>query len=101
MAIWSFAMKYIVYILTNKTNQVLYVGVTNNIKRRLLEHKLGANEGFTKKYSVNKLVYFEEFSCVDDAILREKVLKKWAREKKKRLIELLDPKWEDLSKGFM
>jgi putative endonuclease len=89
---------YYVYILTNWNNKVLYTGVTNNILRRAAEHKLKTVEGFTRKYNVNKLVYIEEFSFVNDAIAAEKKIKGWLRIKKNKLIELNNPKWEDLSK---
>ena len=71
---------YYVYILTNKTNSVIYTGITNNLLRRLYEHKNKLLEGFTKKYNVNKLVYFEQTSDINEAIKREKTLKKWNRE---------------------
>ena len=87
---------YCVYILTNKTNTVLYVGVTNDIKRRIFEHKENVNDGFTAKYNVNKLVYCEFTSNIESAIEREKQLKKWNREKKIKLIEEQNPEWKDL-----
>ena len=89
--------KYYVYFLTNWNNKVLYVGVTNNLKRRVYEHKEGLIEGFTKKYNVRKLVYFEETDDVLAAIEREKQIKKWRREKKNRLVESKNPLWKDLS----
>ena len=73
---------YYVYILTNKNDMVMYIGVTNDLRRRLYEHKSENIEGFTRKYNVNKLVYFEEYFDVDDAIDREKQLKRWVREKR-------------------
>ena len=88
---------YYVYILTNQNNAVMYIGVTNDLQRRLCEHKNGLPEGFTQKYHVYKLVYFEKYSDVDDAITREKQLKKWKREKKNRLVETINPNWHDLS----
>ncbi|WP_409228687.1 GIY-YIG nuclease family protein [Gudongella sp. SC589] len=87
---------YYVYILTNKSNKVLYIGVTNNIARRVYEHKTKMIEGFTKKYNLDKLVYLEETDSIESAILREKQLKKWRREKKIALIERLNPNWEEL-----
>ena len=93
-------MQYYVYIMTNKTNRVLYIGVTNDIERRVYEHKNKLLEGFTAKYNVNKLVYFECTNDVNSAIEREKVLKKWARIKKIRLIEMQNPAWVDLSESF-
>ena len=86
-----------VYIMTNKSNHVLYIGITNDIKRRMEEHKQGINDGFTKKYNVSKLVYCEEISNADQAIQREKQLKKWSRQKKILLIENLNPAWNDIS----
>ena len=91
---------YYVYILTHNTNSVMYIGVTNDLKRRLYEHNLGEIEGFTKKYHVGKLVYFEEFQEVNDAIAREKQLKRWTREKKNVLVESKNPMWNDLGEGF-
>lgn len=85
-----------VYILTNKT-KTLYIGVTNNLERRIYEHKSGQIVGFTKKYNLNRLVYYESFSDVNDAIRREKQLKNWHREWKINLIESVNPDWDDLS----
>ena len=92
---------YYVYILTNKTNAVMYIGVTNDLRRRLYEHKNRQIEGFTKKYHVHKLVYFEEYSDVNDAIAREKQLKRWIRAKKNSLVETRNPTWDDLGEGFI
>ncbi len=89
---------YYVYILSNQFNSVLYIGVTNNLSRRLYEHKSSLIDGFTKKYRVHKLVYFESCHDVKDAIAREKQLKKWSREKKEELIRQINPDWSDLSK---
>ena len=86
---------YFVYIMTNKTNSTLYVGVTNDLRRRITEHKNETLDGFTKKYHLHKLVYFEEYSEVNDAIAREKQLKGWVRAKKNWLIESQNPNWED------
>lgn len=93
--------KFYVYILANKSNRVLYVGVTNNLNRRLYEHKNKLIEGFTKKYNVNKLIYFEETENVKSAILREKEIKKWRREKKENLINTINSEWKDLSDEWM
>jgi len=71
---------YYVYILSNKNNTVLYTGVTNNLKRRVSEHKTKFNKGFTARYNVSKLVYFEQFTSIRQTILREKRIKKWKRE---------------------
>ncbi len=87
---------YYVYIITNKYNTVLYIGVTNNIERRLYEHRNMLVEGFTSKYKLTKLVYFEETNDIKDAILREKQLKGWNRTKKNMLIEKLNPEWKEL-----
>ena len=92
---------YYVYIMTNKTNSVLYIGVTNDLTRRLREHKSHIIEGFTKKYNVNKLVYFEEYDDVINAISREKQLKKWVREKKNNLVESKNPGWNDWGEHFI
>lgn len=88
---------YFVYILTNKANRALYIGVTNDLSRRMYEHKNALINGFTKKYHINKLVYNECFSTMKDAILREKQLKAWRREKKNALIESTNPSWDELS----
>ncbi|MFU2158392.1 GIY-YIG nuclease family protein [Caldisericum sp. AR60] len=88
--------KFYVYILSNKYNNVLYVGITNDLKRRIYEHKNKFIDGFTKKYNVNKLVYYEIFNDPINAITREKQLKDFRREKKVRLITEFNPNWEDL-----
>lgn len=88
---------YYVYILTNKTNRVLYIGVTNNLQRRMSEHKNEEIDGFTKRYHLHKLVFFEEFSDINEAINWEKRLKRWTRTKKNALIESKNPDWKDLS----
>ena len=87
---------YCIYILTNKNNTVLYVGVTNNLTRRIWEHKSKLIEGFTKKYNVDKLVYFESFDNPKDAIKREKQLKAGSRKKKVELVNKINPEWKDL-----
>ncbi len=92
--------QYLVYLLTNWDNKVMYVDVTNNLERRIYEHKNKLVKGFTEKYNVNKLVYFEETSDVMAAITREKEIKKWRREKKNSLVNALNPLWRDLSGGF-
>ena len=88
---------YYVYILTNKNNTVLYIGVTNDLSRRMYEHQNEQIEGFTKRYHLHKLVFFEEFSDINDAIACEKRLKRWTRAKKNALIESQNPNWKDLS----
>lgn len=87
---------YYVYILTTRNNTVLYTGVTNDIKRRVSEHKSGLNDGFTKKYHVHKLVYVEIFDFIESAIAREKQIKGYSREKKIKLIEAMNPEWKEL-----
>lgn len=87
---------YYVYILTNKINSVMYVGVTNDLKRRVYEHRSELIEGFTKRYHLHKLVYFEEYSDVNEAISREKQIKGYRREKKNALVKILNPKFKDL-----
>ncbi len=83
--------KYHVYILTNKNNTTFYIGVTNNITRRIYEHKHKLVLGFTSKYNLNKLVYGEEFSLVTEAFAREKQLKNWHREWKLNLVKSINP----------
>lgn len=90
---------YFVYILTNWNNKVLYIGVTNDLKRRIYEHKQKLIEGFTQKYNLQKLVYFEAFSSIIDAIAAEKKIKGWVRRKKVDLVASQNPNWEDLSLG--
>ena len=87
---------YYVYLITNINNSVLYTGVTNDIERRAIEHKLGFGSTFTKKYNVWKLVYFEECHDIKNAIEREKQIKGWTRIKKNKLIESINPDWNDL-----
>lgn len=88
-------MSYI-YILTNPTNNVLYIGVTNNLVRRIYEHKQKMLEGFSSRYNLTKLVYYEQFDDIAKAIEREKVLKEWRRSWKEYLINKLNPEWRDL-----
>ncbi len=87
---------YFVYIMASKRNGTLYIGVTNNLIKRVYEHKNNIVEGFTKKYSVHKLVYYEETPDIYSAIEREKRLKKWNRRWKIELIEKFNRNWEDL-----
>jgi putative endonuclease len=91
---------YYVYILTNKSDRVMYIGVTSNLERRLYEHKQELVDGFTKKYHVHKLVYYEQTSDVRAAIAREKELKGWLRAKKNALVETMNPTWRDLSEDW-
>ncbi|MBQ6849795.1 MAG: GIY-YIG nuclease family protein [Oscillospiraceae bacterium] len=88
---------YYVYIMSNWNNKVVYIGFTNNLERRVYEHKNKLIDGFTKKYNVNKLVYFEQTSDVRVSLEREKQIKKFRREKKNMLIESINPDWRDLS----
>ena len=88
-----------VYILAS-TTKTLYIGVTNNIAKRVFEHKQGFIPGFTKKYKVDRLVYLEEYTSARDAIAREKQLKNWRRDKKEVLINSVNPAWDDLSEQF-
>ena len=88
---------YYVYILTNWDDSVLYIGVTGNLTKRLYEHRNHLTDGFTKKYNVHKLVYFEQTTDVNSAIAREKQLKGWTRAKKLALISKTNPEWIDLS----
>ena len=92
---------YYIYILASKRNGTLYIGITNDLARRVYEHNSGLIESFTKKYSINKLVYFESTSDVNAAILREKRMKKWKRQWKIELIEKSNPDWKDLYKDFL
>ena len=87
---------YYVYIMASRRNGTLYVGVTNNLIRRVYQHRTGAVEGFTKKHDVKRLVYFEETSDVRSALQREKNIKHWSRAWKLALIEEANPDWEDL-----
>ncbi len=92
--------RYYVYIMTNQYNNVMYIGVTNDLRRRVYEHKNGLLDGFTKKYNVHKLVYYEETSDVRTAITREKQLKGLLRRKKDALVETMNPDWHELSDSF-
>jgi putative endonuclease len=87
---------YWVYILASAQGGTLYIGVTNDLVRRIYEHRMGLAEGFTKKYEIHRLVYFEQYDDVENAIRREKRLKKWNRAWKNRLIEEVNPDWVDL-----
>ena len=92
--------EYSVYIMSN-ASKTLYVGMTNNLIRRVAEHKAGKIPGFTRKYNIQKLVYFESDSNVNEVIYREKEINKWRREKKIALIESINPDWKDLSQEWM
>jgi putative endonuclease len=88
--------QYYVYIMTNKNNTVLYTGVTNNLKRRVYEHKTKLGSKFTKKYNITKLVYYEVGNDINEAIAREKQIKAGSRQKKIDLINSFNPEWKDL-----
>ena len=88
--------EFYVYILASKRNGTLYIGMTNDLIRRVHEHKSGSVKGFTSKYSVDKLVYFEQCENFESALQREKRLKEWKRKWKLELIEKVNPLWEDL-----
>ncbi|HEX8682665.1 MAG TPA: GIY-YIG nuclease family protein [Ardenticatenaceae bacterium] len=92
--------QYFVYIMSSFSG-TLYVGVTNDIVRRVYEHKHGTNAGFTKRYRINRLVYYEEYSDIRDAIEREKQIKGWTRAKKIALVEGVNPTFEDLSADWL
>jgi putative endonuclease len=92
--------KYYVYILSNNKNGTLYIGMTNDIERRIYEHKNGLVEGFIKRYGLSKLVFCEFYKYVNDAIKREKQLKNWHRQWKINLIEENNPNWDDLSSDW-
>jgi len=94
------AKQYYVYVLTNRTNRVLYIGVTNNLGRRIFEHKNKLVEGFTKKYNLDKLIYYEVTNDIQSALEREKQLKNWHRDWKINLIKSFDPTWNDLSNNL-
>jgi putative endonuclease len=87
---------YYVYIMTNRSRVVLYTGITNSLESRLWFHSNAPGRSFTKRYKLDRLVYYEEFDNPEDAIAREKEIKRWRREKKNDLVRTLNPKWEDL-----
>ena len=88
--------QYYVYIATNKRNTVLYTGITNNLERRIYQHKQKLIKGFTSKYNIDKLVYFQEFNNPEEAITAEKKIKGWTRAKKIELIKNINPEFKDL-----
>ena len=90
-------MSYFIYIITNKINTVLYTGVTNNLQRRIFEHKNKLIPGFSEKYNLTKLIFFQEFRDVKDAIASEKKIKGWTRAKKIVLIKSANKEWQDLA----
>ncbi|RJP26156.1 MAG: GIY-YIG nuclease family protein [Actinobacteria bacterium] len=89
--------RYYVYIMTNRRNDVLYTGVTNDLRRRVYEHKAGEMGGFTSRYKIKKLVYFEVFDSIDEAIAREKRIKGGSRMRKIKLVDRINEEWMDLS----
>ncbi|TYB31573.1 MAG: GIY-YIG nuclease family protein [Candidatus Mcinerneyibacterium aminivorans] len=93
--------KGFVYFLTNRNNKVLYIGVTSNLKKRIYEHKNKLIEGFTNKYNCEKLVYYEKYNDINEAIEREKQLKNWHRDWKNNLVEKENSEWKDLSEEFL
>ncbi|MEE3998753.1 GIY-YIG nuclease family protein [Tenacibaculum sp. FZY0031] len=92
--------QYYIYIVTNKKEGVLYIGVTNNLERRIFEHKNKLVKGFSSKYNLDKLIYFEEYQFIEEAIKREKNMKKWKRAWKINLVIKEKPNWEDLAKNW-
>jgi len=88
--------RYYTYIVTNKKRGILYTGMTNDLAGRAYQHKNKLVKGFTSRYNLDKLVWFEEFQWVNDAIAREKQIKRWSRKKKIALIESFNPDWKDL-----
>jgi putative endonuclease len=95
------SQQYYIYIITNYYNTVLYTGVTNDLIRRIYEHKEKIIAGFTKKYNVNKLVYYEIFTDINSAIAREKQIKAGSRQKKIDLVDSMNPQWCDLYDGLL
>jgi len=91
---------YYVYLLANKRNGTLYIGVTNDLERRLYEHKNNLVKGFTSRYNVHQLVYYEDVNDIQSALQREKQLKRWTRKWKLELIETVNPEWRDLRDDF-
>ena len=87
--------------MTNKNNTVIYIGVTSNLLKRVYQHKTKKFKGFTQKYNCDKLVYFEEFTCINQAISREKQLKAGNRNQKEDLVNSENPEWKDLSDGWL
>ena len=92
--------QYCVYIMTNAHNTTLYTGVTNELQRRVLEHRAGKGSGFTKKYNITKLVYVESGDDINSAVAREKQLKAGSRRKRVELIESINPEWKDLFEEY-
>ncbi|MDO1500214.1 GIY-YIG nuclease family protein [Winogradskyella maritima] len=93
--------KSYMYFMANKNNTTIYVGATSNLVKRVYQHKTKVFKGFTAKYNCDKLVYFEEFDSIEDAISREKQIKKGNRKRKENLINKDNPEWNDLSEGWL
>ncbi|WP_303315936.1 GIY-YIG nuclease family protein [Flavivirga abyssicola] len=93
--------KSFVYFMTNKNNTVIYVGVTSDLLKRVYQHKTKGYKGFTYKYNCDKLIYFEEFDDINQAIAREKQIKGGNRKRKEHLIHAINPEWNDLSDGWL
>lgn len=93
--------KSYVYFMSNKNNTTIYVGVSSNLIKRVYQHKNETFKGFTSKYNCDKLVYFEEYDSIEDAIIREKQIKKGNRKRKEDLINKENPEWNDLSEGWL
>ena len=91
---------YYIYILSNKSHSTLYIGMTNDLERRIMEHRSNNIPGFTQRYNCHKLLYYESYSDANQALDREKQLKKWGREKKERLIRSMNPDYKDLAEDF-
>ena len=92
--------QYYVYLLTNRNSKVMYIGMTNDLRRRVYQHKKKLIPGFSQKYNVDRLVYYETTTDARAAIAREKEIKKWRREKKNNLVIAANPEWKDLSEGW-
>ena len=93
--------QYYVYILTNRRYGVLYVGVTNNLLRRIAQHRAKAVPGFTNEHGIVRLIYFEEYGSITEARARERSLKRWRRDWKLKLVDELNPEWRDLADDFL
>jgi putative endonuclease len=93
--------QYFVYIMSNTSNTVTYTGVTNNLYRRIYEHKNKLKKGFTSKYRINKLVYYESCGSIENAVVREKQVKSWSRKDKVKLIKTINENWHDLYEDLM
>ena len=93
--------QYAVYFMTNKNNTVLYIGLTSELVKRVYQHKIKTYKGFTSKYNCDKLVYFEVYSDINEAISREKQLKNGNRKRKNELVNEANPDWNDLSEGWI